>query len=179
MNSRRHKERLAGKSLKVKFTPYNKLQPSTALAVRWITNIHTHTPTLLRSCEDQPVHKMKWLLIHGIHKHFIKAAPTTTSSVFGYRQNWPCRSTYTRLCQQGSSPPPSMQLPCALWHLDPWHYGCLQAPHPSSKALWSTPHSSGLLQDLCGPHMHLSSFLLTSNETQFIHMMTNGKVDLT
>nr|XP_046233675.1 zinc finger protein 385B-like isoform X2 [Scatophagus argus] len=34
MNSRRHKERLAGKPVKVKFTPYNKLQPSTVLATK-------------------------------------------------------------------------------------------------------------------------------------------------
>ncbi|XP_061519936.1 zinc finger protein 385D-like isoform X6 [Phycodurus eques] len=36
MNSRRHKEHLAGKPVKVKakFTPYNKLQPSTALATK-------------------------------------------------------------------------------------------------------------------------------------------------
>ncbi|CAJ1080372.1 zinc finger protein 385C-like isoform X3 [Xyrichtys novacula] len=34
MNSRRHKERLAGKPVKVKFTPYNKLQPSTILATK-------------------------------------------------------------------------------------------------------------------------------------------------
>ncbi|XP_035514302.1 zinc finger protein 385B-like isoform X1 [Morone saxatilis] len=34
MNSRRHKERLAGKPVKVKFTPYNKLQPSAVLATK-------------------------------------------------------------------------------------------------------------------------------------------------
>ncbi|XP_075884195.1 zinc finger protein 385C-like isoform X2 [Nelusetta ayraudi] len=34
MNSRRHKERLAGKPVKVKFTPYNKLQPSAILATK-------------------------------------------------------------------------------------------------------------------------------------------------
>uniref|UniRef100_A0AAV2LD35 C2H2-type domain-containing protein n=1 Tax=Knipowitschia caucasica TaxID=637954 RepID=A0AAV2LD35_KNICA len=34
MNSRRHKERLAGKPVKPKFTPYNKLQPSTLLATK-------------------------------------------------------------------------------------------------------------------------------------------------
>ncbi|KAF3853652.1 hypothetical protein F7725_014340 [Dissostichus mawsoni] len=32
MSSRRHKERLAGKPVKAKFTPYNKLQPSAILA---------------------------------------------------------------------------------------------------------------------------------------------------
>uniref|UniRef100_H3CIC2 C2H2-type domain-containing protein n=1 Tax=Tetraodon nigroviridis TaxID=99883 RepID=H3CIC2_TETNG len=36
LNSRRHKERLAGKSFKVKFTPYNKLQPSAALVCLWL-----------------------------------------------------------------------------------------------------------------------------------------------
>ncbi|AWP17755.1 putative zinc finger protein 385C-like [Scophthalmus maximus] len=34
MNSRRHKERLAGKPVKAKFTPYNKLQPSAVLATK-------------------------------------------------------------------------------------------------------------------------------------------------
>lgn len=36
MNSRRHKEHLAGKpvKMKAKITPYNKLQPGTAFAVR-------------------------------------------------------------------------------------------------------------------------------------------------
>lgn len=34
MNSRRHKERLAGKPVKPKFTPYNKLQPSAVLATK-------------------------------------------------------------------------------------------------------------------------------------------------
>uniref|UniRef100_UPI0037E8B474 zinc finger protein 385B-like n=1 Tax=Semicossyphus pulcher TaxID=241346 RepID=UPI0037E8B474 len=34
MNSRRHKERLAGRPVKVKFTPYNKLQPSAILATK-------------------------------------------------------------------------------------------------------------------------------------------------
>ncbi|XP_074519517.1 zinc finger protein 385D-like isoform X2 [Halichoeres trimaculatus] len=34
MNSRRHKERLAGKPVKVKFTPYNKLQPGAILATK-------------------------------------------------------------------------------------------------------------------------------------------------
>ncbi|XP_044033547.1 zinc finger protein 385B-like isoform X2 [Siniperca chuatsi] len=34
MSSRRHKERLAGKPVKVKFTPYNKLQPSAVLATK-------------------------------------------------------------------------------------------------------------------------------------------------
>lgn len=34
MNSRRHKERLAGKPFKPKFTPYNKLQPSAILATK-------------------------------------------------------------------------------------------------------------------------------------------------
>ncbi|XP_062298227.1 zinc finger protein 385C-like [Scomber scombrus] len=34
MNSRRHKERLAGKPVKAKFTPYNKLQPSAILATK-------------------------------------------------------------------------------------------------------------------------------------------------
>ncbi|KAM3592589.1 uncharacterized protein V6R79_021715 [Siganus canaliculatus] len=34
MNSRRHKERLAGKPVKVKFTPYNKLQPGAVLATK-------------------------------------------------------------------------------------------------------------------------------------------------
>ncbi|XP_045925799.1 zinc finger protein 385B-like isoform X2 [Micropterus dolomieu] len=34
MNSRRHKERLAGKPVKVKFTPYNKVQPSAVLATK-------------------------------------------------------------------------------------------------------------------------------------------------
>ncbi|XP_070707721.1 zinc finger protein 385B-like [Pempheris klunzingeri] len=34
MNSRRHKERLAGKPVKVKFTPYNKLQHSAVLATK-------------------------------------------------------------------------------------------------------------------------------------------------
>ncbi|KAM7381582.1 hypothetical protein PAMA_012426 [Pampus argenteus] len=34
MNSRRHKERLAGKPVKVKFSPYNKLQPSAILATK-------------------------------------------------------------------------------------------------------------------------------------------------
>ncbi|XP_033486211.1 zinc finger protein 385B-like isoform X1 [Epinephelus lanceolatus] len=34
MSSRRHKERLAGKPVKAKFTPYNKLQPSAILATK-------------------------------------------------------------------------------------------------------------------------------------------------
>uniref|UniRef100_A0A3Q1DGR7 C2H2-type domain-containing protein n=2 Tax=Amphiprion ocellaris TaxID=80972 RepID=A0A3Q1DGR7_AMPOC len=34
MNSRRHKERLAGKPVKAKFTPYNKLQPHAILAAK-------------------------------------------------------------------------------------------------------------------------------------------------
>uniref|UniRef100_A0A3Q0RPW7 Zinc finger protein 385C n=1 Tax=Amphilophus citrinellus TaxID=61819 RepID=A0A3Q0RPW7_AMPCI len=34
MNSRRHKEHLAGKPVKAKFTPYNKLQPSAVLATK-------------------------------------------------------------------------------------------------------------------------------------------------
>uniref|UniRef100_A0A3Q3KG52 C2H2-type domain-containing protein n=1 Tax=Monopterus albus TaxID=43700 RepID=A0A3Q3KG52_MONAL len=34
MNSRRHKERLAGRPVKTKFTPYNKLQPSAILATK-------------------------------------------------------------------------------------------------------------------------------------------------
>ncbi|XP_029953977.1 zinc finger protein 385B-like [Salarias fasciatus] len=34
MNSRRHKERLAGKPVKAKFSPYNKLQPSAVLATK-------------------------------------------------------------------------------------------------------------------------------------------------
>ncbi|XP_039991772.1 zinc finger protein 385C-like isoform X2 [Xiphias gladius] len=34
MNSRRHKERLAGKPVKAKFTPYNKLQPGAVLATK-------------------------------------------------------------------------------------------------------------------------------------------------
>uniref|UniRef100_A0A3Q1FH38 Zinc finger protein 385C n=1 Tax=Acanthochromis polyacanthus TaxID=80966 RepID=A0A3Q1FH38_9TELE len=34
MNSRRHKERLAGKPVKAKFTPYNKLQPNAILATK-------------------------------------------------------------------------------------------------------------------------------------------------
>ncbi|KAM9426275.1 zinc finger protein 385B-like [Pholidichthys leucotaenia] len=34
LNSRRHKERLAGKPVKAKFTPYNKLQPSALLATK-------------------------------------------------------------------------------------------------------------------------------------------------
>ncbi|XP_029383884.1 zinc finger protein 385C-like [Echeneis naucrates] len=34
MNSRRHKERLAGKPVKTKFTPYNKIQPSAVLATK-------------------------------------------------------------------------------------------------------------------------------------------------
>ncbi|XP_019938770.2 zinc finger protein 385C-like isoform X2 [Paralichthys olivaceus] len=34
MNSRRHKERLAGKPVKTKFSPYNKLQPSAILATK-------------------------------------------------------------------------------------------------------------------------------------------------
>lgn len=49
MNSRRHKERLAGKPVKVKFTPYNKLQPSAVLAVS-LCHEQTHTVyTLLGS----------------------------------------------------------------------------------------------------------------------------------
>uniref|UniRef100_A0A8C5E686 Zinc finger protein 385D-like n=1 Tax=Gouania willdenowi TaxID=441366 RepID=A0A8C5E686_GOUWI len=40
MNSRRHKERLAGKPVKVKFTPYNKLQNSTVLATKLALQKH-------------------------------------------------------------------------------------------------------------------------------------------
>ncbi|XP_034563011.1 zinc finger protein 385B-like [Notolabrus celidotus] len=40
MNSRRHKERLAGKPVKVKFTPYNKLQPSAILATKLALQKH-------------------------------------------------------------------------------------------------------------------------------------------
>ncbi|KAM8730647.1 zinc finger protein 385B-like isoform 1-T1 [Acanthopagrus schlegelii] len=40
MNSRRHKERLAGKPVKVKFTPYNKLQPSAVLATKLALQKH-------------------------------------------------------------------------------------------------------------------------------------------
>lgn len=43
INSRRHRECLAGKSFRVKFTPYNKLHPSATLAVSCIANIHTYT----------------------------------------------------------------------------------------------------------------------------------------
>lgn len=57
MNSRRHKERLAGKPVKAKFTPYNKLQPGAVLAVRIC---HTHTfyfyPWSLSSAY---IHKLK------------------------------------------------------------------------------------------------------------------------
>lgn len=42
INSRRHRECLAGKSFRVKFT-HNKLHPSATLAVSCITNIHTYT----------------------------------------------------------------------------------------------------------------------------------------
>uniref|UniRef100_A0A665TIQ6 C2H2-type domain-containing protein n=1 Tax=Echeneis naucrates TaxID=173247 RepID=A0A665TIQ6_ECHNA len=45
MNSRRHKERLAGKPVKTKFTPYNKIQPSAVLAVRVC---HSHTKLALQ-----------------------------------------------------------------------------------------------------------------------------------
>ncbi|XP_072312794.1 zinc finger protein 385B-like isoform X2 [Eucyclogobius newberryi] len=40
MNSRRHKERLAGKPVKPKFTPYNKLQPSAILATKLAIQKH-------------------------------------------------------------------------------------------------------------------------------------------
>ncbi|KAM9838132.1 zinc finger protein 385C-like [Aulostomus maculatus] len=40
MNSRRHKERLAGKPVKAKFTPYNKLQPSAALVTKLALQKH-------------------------------------------------------------------------------------------------------------------------------------------
>uniref|UniRef100_A0A3B5LEU8 C2H2-type domain-containing protein n=1 Tax=Xiphophorus couchianus TaxID=32473 RepID=A0A3B5LEU8_9TELE len=39
-NSRRHKERLAGKHVKAKFTPYNKLHPNAVLAVRTKLALH-------------------------------------------------------------------------------------------------------------------------------------------
>ncbi|XP_063748738.1 zinc finger protein 385B-like isoform X2 [Eleginops maclovinus] len=40
MSSRRHKERLAGKPVKAKFTPYNKLQPSAILATKLALQKH-------------------------------------------------------------------------------------------------------------------------------------------
>lgn len=62
MNSRRHKDRLAGKPPKPKFTPHSKSQPSSSLAVslsmKTQTNntlSHTHTHTQGRQTNIIPI----------------------------------------------------------------------------------------------------------------------------
>lgn len=87
--------------------------------------------------------------------------------VFGFRRlNWPCRSSYPRPCRQGSWPALSTQLPCAPWHLDPWHCGCRQVPLPSFRVRWSTRRSSGPPRGRWGPHMRPLFSLLTDNEPE-------------
>lgn len=170
MNSRRHKERLAGKPVKAKFTPYNKLQPSAVLAVR-ISLSHRHIQTHTHICpllflsksqmaiQDHLQHKQNILklvrcklsAVSCTCQHFLQqcwhvhltlsitvckysftdaCSGWTLFLVFDFRLNWPYRSSYPRPCHRASWPAPLIQLPCAPWRLDRWHYGCHRALQP-------------------------------------------------
>lgn len=87
------------------------------------------------------------------------------SSAF-LRLNWPCRSSSRKPCRQGSWPALSTQLPCAPWHLGPWHCGCRQVPLPSFRVRWSTPRSSGPPRGHWGPPTRPLFSLLTDHEPE-------------